>query len=293
MSEPEYHLFLPQIRLRPEQIVERARTAEAAGFHGMAFVDHLVPPMAEDQPLTEGFATATWVAAHTRQLVVGHLVICDALRHPALLAKQAVSLDHLSQGRFELGLGWGSFPGELDAAGIGAKPGARVRRLAETLDVIKALWSGEAVDYAGEFHQIRGLRQRPTPLTRIPIVIGGTGERTLGLVSSHADWWNVPLYGVDQLSSLRPKAGSARVSVQLLVAFVGSGDSADDVAAAANRAFGGGPFRPIVADAPQLIERFRVLADSGVERFYLWFTDSARPSTLQEFGDRVLAGLRV
>jgi alkanesulfonate monooxygenase SsuD/methylene tetrahydromethanopterin reductase-like flavin-dependent oxidoreductase (luciferase family) len=293
MSEPAVHLFLPQIRLRPEQLVERACMAEAAGFHGMAFVDHLVTPMAEDQPLSEAFATATWVAAHTRRLVIGHLVLCDSLRPPALLAKQAVSLDHLSQGRFELGLGWGSFAEELDAAGLGATPAARVRRLAESLDVIKALWSGEPVDYAGEFHEIRGLRQRPTPLTRIPIVIGGVGERTLRLVAAHADWWNVPLYGLEQLGSLRPKAGAARVSAQLLVAFVGAEQRADDVAAAAHRNFGGGPFVPLVADAKQLIEHFRVLAGNGVERFYVWFADSAKPSTLQEFGERVIGGLCV
>src|SRR2546421_2204854 len=157
MNEPEFHLFVPQIRIRHEDLVEKARVAESVGFRGMAFIDHLIPPMVEDQPLSEAIVTATWVAAHTRDLVVGHLVLCDSLRHPALLAKQAVTLDHASQGRFELALGWGSFARELDAVGLGAPPSTRARRLAETLDVLKALWSGEPVDYAGEFHQIRGV----------------------------------------------------------------------------------------------------------------------------------------
>jgi alkanesulfonate monooxygenase SsuD/methylene tetrahydromethanopterin reductase-like flavin-dependent oxidoreductase (luciferase family) len=290
MSEPEFHLFVPQIRFRPEDIVERAKIAESVGFTGIAFIDHVIPPMAQGQPLSEAIVTATWVAAHTSQLVVGHLVLCDALRHPALLAKQAVTLDHASQGRFEVALGWGSYGEELDAVGLGAPPAARARRLAETLDVLKALWSGEPVDYAGEFHQIHGVQQLPTPLTKIPIVIGGVGERTLGLVAAHADWWNVPVYALDQLDTLRPKAGAARVSAQLLVGFVRSDQNEEDVTAAARRAFGNLPL--FVGDAAKVVEHFQVLAKSGVERFYIWFTDFAKPATLQEFGEHVIAALR-
>src|ERR1700687_4273043 len=120
--------------------------------------------------MNDAIVTAAWLAAHTERLTIGHLVLCDSLRHPAVLAKQAVSLDHASGGRFELGIGWGSVPEELVAFGVGpeaAKP--RVERLAESLEVITRLWSGEAVTYAGQHHRLTDARERPVPLTTIPL----------------------------------------------------------------------------------------------------------------------------
>ena len=73
----------------------------------------------------EAMTIATWLLARTQSLVVGHLVLCDALRHPAVLARQAATLDHASGGRYELGIGWGSVPDELDTFGVGAGAGPR------------------------------------------------------------------------------------------------------------------------------------------------------------------------
>src|SRR4051794_1012880 len=98
------------MRMAPEAIVDRARAAEAAGFEGIAFMDHLAPPLATGQDMWEAMAIAGWVLARTDTLTVGHLVLCDPLRHPAVLARQVATLDHLSGGRFELGIGWGSVP---------------------------------------------------------------------------------------------------------------------------------------------------------------------------------------
>ena len=122
-----FHLFLPQMRMTHDAIVERARAAEASGFEGIAFMDHLAPPLALDQDMWEAMSIASWVLANTSALTVGHLVLCDALRHPAVLARQATSLDHASAGRFELGLGWGSVPAELETFGIGRHVDPNVR----------------------------------------------------------------------------------------------------------------------------------------------------------------------
>ena len=89
----EFHLFLPQLRLTMETIVERAQAAEAAGFSGIAFMDHLAPPAAEGYPMFDALATAAWVASKTSRLQVGHLVLCDSFRHPAVLAREVASLD--------------------------------------------------------------------------------------------------------------------------------------------------------------------------------------------------------
>lgn len=241
MSAPslDVHLFLPQMRLGPEALAERAAAAEAAGFAGLALMDHLAPPMAEDQPMYEALASVAWLAARTSRLRLGHLVLCDSMRHPAMLAKEAVTIDHLSGGRFELGIGWGSVPDELSRFGVGAAgAGARVRRLRETLEVVKALWAGERVDYDGEFHRITGGRQLPSLLGTIPIVIGGAGPRTMALVAEFADWWNLPIHHLDRLDDLRASAGTARVSLQLMVAVVPDEASRNEVATTARRRFG-------------------------------------------------------
>src|SRR5579883_2793738 len=117
----EFHLFLPQMRLSFERLVNSARAAEAAGFRGMVGMDHLVPPGGETQPMYDAMIVNSWIAAHTSRLAIGSLVLCDAMRHPALLAKQAVSLDHASQGRFELGIGWGSVSEEFEVFGLDPK----------------------------------------------------------------------------------------------------------------------------------------------------------------------------
>ena len=86
-----------------------------------------------------------------------------------MLAREAVSIDHASGGRFDLGIGWGSVPEEFTTFGAGStEPRARVERLRETLEVLRALWAGETVDYHGEFHQLRGARQEPRPLGQTP-----------------------------------------------------------------------------------------------------------------------------
>src|SRR3546814_3167394 len=121
----------------------------------------------------------------------------------------------LSGGRFELGIGWGSVPEERETFGVGTTEARwRVARLAESLDVIRRLWTGEVVDHAGEHFTLTGAQQRPVPTRHIPVTVGGVGPRTLEIVSTHADWWNVPIHELDKLEARRDLAGDARVSVQ-------------------------------------------------------------------------------
>jgi alkanesulfonate monooxygenase SsuD/methylene tetrahydromethanopterin reductase-like flavin-dependent oxidoreductase (luciferase family) len=287
----EFNLFLPQMRLSFPQLVERAQAAEAAGFVGITGMDHLAPPMADDQPMYEAIVATTWLAAHTDRLRLGSLVLCDAFRHPAVLARQAVSIDHASGGRFDLGIGWGSVPAEFATFGTGSTEAReRVARLRETLEVVQALWAGESVDFDGTYHELHGARQAPVPLGPIPIVIGGVGPKTLALVRDFADWWNVHIAHVDRIEELRPKIGDARVSVQQMVALIGRDADRDEVTALAQRRFGYA--RPTVGTASELVEHYHRLADRGVERVYAWFCDFAPTETLDEFGEDVIAALR-
>jgi alkanesulfonate monooxygenase SsuD/methylene tetrahydromethanopterin reductase-like flavin-dependent oxidoreductase (luciferase family) len=287
----EHVLFLPQMRLSLDDLVRRAQAAEAAGFAGIALMDHLAPPLAESSPMWEAMVAATWIAAHTDRLGIGHLVLCDALRHPAVLAKQAVTLDHASGGRFELGIGSSSVPQELVTFGItedGA--GARIARLGETLDVVRALWAGETVTFEGEHVRLRDASQAPGPLGTIPIVIGGSGPKTMALVRRHATWWNLPVHEIGKLEALRDQAGDARPSIQQMVAFVPDESSRSAVAETAARRFGTMAGGLVVGTGPELVEHFDALHQRGIERTYVWFTDFATPDTLSAYGAEVISG---
>lgn len=270
----ELFLFFPQTGLTVEQVVQRAQAAERAGFSGLALMDHLVTPQAEHLELLEAMTLATWVAAKTTTLRIGHLVLCDAFRHAAVLAKQVATIDQASQGRFDLGLGTGSWPAELTDFGISQNgPGARVTRLEETLQLLRGLWADDSDP-----------RQAPVPRPAPPVVIGGTGPRVLGLVSKYADWWNLAAPDLHRLDELRPLVGPARVSVQQMVALDVTGA---DRGAALDRArrryaqFGDGLIGGGVQEVGDHLGR---LADRGVERTYLWLSDP-RPDVIEELGD--------
>jgi len=290
---PEFHLFLPQMRLTPEGLVARVQAAEAAGFHGVALMDHLTPPQAEDQPMFEAMTAATWLAALTDRLTIGHLVLCDSFRHPAVLARQAATLDHLSSGRYELALGSGSTPQELRAFGISVESGTeRTARLRETIEVLTRLWTGEPVTYEGRFHHLVGVRQLPVPTRRIPVVVGGTGPSTLGIVRDHATWWNLPSHQVDRLEKCRPLIGSARISLQQMVTFVPEGSDRRQILETAERRFGRMGIVRAEGSAEELVAQWSDYRQRGIERLYVWFTDFAAPDTLRAFGTEVIDRFR-
>ena len=276
----EWYLFLPQVRVPVADIVERARHAEASGFTGIAFIDHLEAPGRPDESIWEAMSVATWVAAKTERLRIGHLVLCDAFRHPAVLAKQAVTLSEASDGRFELGLGSGSWPAEFTRFDVGQQdPVARVKQLESHLDVIGQYW-GRGDD------AIRS--QSPLPTHPIPLILGGTGRRMMELVRRYADWWNIPANHIDRLAELAPAAGSARVSIQQMIGFVRKDSDPAKVREVSARRFGNLGSGLVCGDADELSGHFGNLSGQGVERFYVWFADFAAPESLHEFGETVI-----
>ncbi|ORA21016.1 LLM class flavin-dependent oxidoreductase [Mycobacterium arosiense] len=278
----EWYLFLPQVRLSAADIVDRARHAEATGFDGIAFIDHLEAPGLPDESIWEAMSIATWVAAKTERLRIGNLVLCDAFRHPAVLAKQAVTLSEASEGRFELGLGAGSWPSEFTRFNVGQQdPRARVEQLGRHLRVLKQYW-GDGDERSGP------VPQAPPRSHPIPLVLGGSGPKMMELVREHADWWNLPANQLDRLPKLVPAAGPARKSIQQMVGFVRSGGDPATVRAVSTRRFGNLGAGLVCGDADELIGHFRRQAAQGVERFYVWFADFAAPESLHEFGESVI-----
>lgn len=281
----EWYLFLPQVRLSAADIAERARHAEASGFDGLAFIDHLEAPGLPDESIWEAMGIATWVAAKTERLRIGHLVLCDAFRHPAVLAKQAVTLSEASGGRFELGLGAGSWPAEFARFDVGQQdPKARVEQLGRHLQLIRRYWG----DGTGEAEHAGSAPQAPRRSHPIPLVLGGSGPRMMELVRRYADWWNLPAHQLDRLPKLAPAAGTARLSIQQMVGFVRSGSDPDTVREVSTRRFGNLGSGLICGDAGELTGHFTGLAAQGVQRFYVWFADFAAPDSLHEFGESVI-----
>jgi len=166
-----------------EALAERARRIEGAGYSTLLFSDHFWDVLA---PLTGAMAAA----AATTTLRVGTNVLGNDFRHPVVLAKDIATVDLLSGGRFEFGHGAGWMADDYDQAGMPMdRPGIRITRMQEAIEVMKGLWSEGAVDYRGEHYTIRGLEGHPKPAQPggPPILIGGGGKRILGIAGRIAD----------------------------------------------------------------------------------------------------------
>jgi len=176
----------------PAQLLETARRAEAAGASTILIRDHLVEGPFEHQlaPLTALAA----VAAATTRIRVGTMVICNDFRHPAVLAKDAATLDALSGGRLELGLGCGFLRREYDEAGLRFDaPGDRVGRLEESLQVLKGLFGPGPLTYEGRHYRVSGLDSYPKPVQQPhpPLHVAAAQPRMLGIAGREADIVNL------------------------------------------------------------------------------------------------------
>ncbi|HEX6310513.1 MAG TPA: LLM class flavin-dependent oxidoreductase [Acidimicrobiia bacterium] len=290
-----FGVFLPQLRMTFATLLERARAAEAAGFDSVWLMDHLAAPAAAEHDTFEAWTLAAALAVRTSRIRIGHLVTCDPFRHPAVLAKMAATVDVLSGGRLELGIGWGSVGSELEAFGITTDgPRARAARLRETLEILERMFSGTPFDYTGEHFHLSGAIGRPVPVqARVPVHIGGGGKTlTMPLVRDYADWWNCPSYAVDRIADLRPLAGRARVSVQHPVALVPDEGTRAEVEATAARRFGswGGLLTGTASEIGDSLAR--EVADHDVEGFVIQFTDFGTPATLERFMAEVVPAVR-
>lgn len=290
-------LYLPQVRMDAATILERAIAADNAGLAGIWFMDHLAAPLGPELDTLEGWTIATAVAARTERIRIGHLVLCDAFRHPSLLAKMAATLDHVSGGRLDLGLGWGSVPAELAGWGFGEPSAAdRAARMAETIEVIRALFTGEPVDHRGEHFSLSGVTARPTPVQQpLPLHLGGAGERlTMPLVRRHADWWNCPAYALDRLPALlgdlRGGRPELKVSVQHAVGLAASSTDLDEVAAVTERRFGSWG-RAITGTPDEVAMALQDEADAGVDLFICQLHDFGRPETIRLLAEQVAPAL--
>lgn len=199
LALPQYAFSLPGGETGFSDIAAWARRAEELGFDSVWLSDHLFytferygldpTPLAALEPMT----ALAGLAAVTERVRLGTLVLCAPFRHPALLAKMAVTIDRISGGRLDLGLGAGWLGAEFSAFGFPfGTVGERFAHLEETLGALSALQSGEPATYAGSTVTLRDARLLPAPVHgRVPILVGGKGgPRLLRLAARFADGWN-------------------------------------------------------------------------------------------------------
>ena len=170
------------------------RIAGEGGFDHVWDFDHLasIGDAGPDRPIYEGWALQAAMAEATKRVRLGCLVTGNTYRHPVLLAKLAVTVDHLSGGRLEFGIGAAWAEIEHTMYGIEGLD-HRVGRLSESLRIVKSLWTEERTNFDGRYYHLSDAIANPKPVQKPypPIWIGASGETTLRLVARHADVWNI------------------------------------------------------------------------------------------------------
>ncbi|MCE7011064.1 LLM class flavin-dependent oxidoreductase [Kibdelosporangium philippinense] len=172
----------------PDRVVGLAELTEAVGLDAATFQDHPY-----NVGLLDAWTLLSWVAARTERILVTGNVLNLPLRPPAVLAKSAASLDLLSHGRFELGIGAGSFVDPIHGMGGGRKsPGERIETLSEAIDIFRGVWDADtrgAFRFDGKHYQVPGMKHGPKPAHDISIWLGAYKPRMLKLTGSKADGW--------------------------------------------------------------------------------------------------------
>ncbi len=176
-----------------ETMRRHVRVFEAAGFDSIWHADHYQRPSIPEAPFLEGWTLLAALAALTERARLGILVTSNTFRHPALVAKMAVTVDHVSAGRLELGLGAGWYEPEHARFGVPfPAPRELVDRFAEAVELIDRLLTHDVTTWRGTSYAVEAAPFRPGPLQqpRPPLTLGAHGPRMLGIVARYADRWN-------------------------------------------------------------------------------------------------------
>ncbi len=183
------------MKFRFSELEELWRTADRMGFEAVWDYDHFYGPQEHTDPTYEGWTTLAAMAVVIKRARVGCLVPSVTYRNPAIVAKMAVTVDHISGGRLNFGIGAGWHEAEHRGYGLEfPDPGIRVAMVDEALTVIRRLWTEESVTFHGQFFALEDALCEPKPLQRPHprIVIGGTRPKMLRVIARHADIWNMP-----------------------------------------------------------------------------------------------------
>jgi F420-dependent oxidoreductase-like protein len=293
-----------------EQWLALAGACEEHGLEGMFRSDHYESVMGmRERGSLDAWATLAALAARTRRIRLGTLVSPATFRHPSVLAKMVATVDHVSGGRAELGLGAGWHQGEHRAYGFEFPPTpTRMERLAEQLEIVTRSWTEDAVEFQGRHYQVQDLRALPKPVQRprpTLLVGGGAGPKSLALAARFADEYNTVGVSLEELPERHGRlldawreAGrdpeEARLSLMTtcvvgrdraevservgrVLAAIGSHDSVAEVVEA----------RPnwLLGTVDEVAERLRGLEAAGVGRVMLQHLDHADTEMVAVLGE--------
>jgi probable F420-dependent oxidoreductase len=302
-----------------------AQTAEKYGFDSVWLCDHFLTVSPDDYvmdagitgetaetgrsarprslPLLEGWTALTALARDTTRLRLGTSVLCNSYRHPSVLAKMAATLDVISEGRLDLGLGAGWFQREFEAYGI-PFPSVRdrVSALDESLQVIRAVWTEPNPTYAGEFYSLNGAICDPPPVQRPhpPLWIGGEGDRVQRIAAKSAQGLNVRRWSPPQVTQRRDFLTRAcesngrdpdtlRLSVTLLLAPTHSSEQEGRIRAE----FASIPESGLITGSPDsCVERIREYQDRGVDHFLFTIPHVVQSEYLHVIGRDIIPQIK-
>ena len=307
MSRLDIGVYVPQMGFSFDDMLHRARRCEQLGIRSLWLYDHMYGPGMPEITSLEAWTLASALLSRTDHLRVGHMVLCNQFRHPAVLAKMATTLDQISAGRLELGIGSGSIEDEHTRMSMEwGDARERSERLGETLEILRQAFTNQIIDFAGKHYRVRDMPVVPGPAQRpgIPITVGGIGEKyTLPLVARYADIWNVPTYALAEIerktaamktacTDIGRDPASIAMSVEAVMALAPDAASLPDVRNVAERRFGAPAFglhdSGLIGTPEMIVERLKGLQGLGFEQVILFTHDRASDQTLELLAANVL-----
>jgi probable F420-dependent oxidoreductase len=310
MTSPvHFGVTLPQISRTWPEARDTAVELERLGFDSVWACDHLQGVPAPQLDILEAWSLLAAVAALTDRVELGTLVTPPGFRNPAVLAKQAATVDVIAGGRVVMGLGSGWAEPEFVGYGLPFPPvRERMMALRETAELLPRLWTEETVTYTGDVVRTDGAYCAPKPVRRPPLLIGGSGEKVLlRIAAEHADIWNNGAVTQDRLAhkiavlhghcrAIGRDPAEITVSQQCNVVLVASEDEAPAALAKATRIYG--PMAAALEEhgiwgsPPRVIEAIRRHVELGCTHFVmeLFGRDTREPARL--FADEVLPAFR-
>jgi F420-dependent oxidoreductase-like protein len=294
-----------------EQMTRFAQELERLEYDSVWVYDHFhTVPTQQLETTFECWISTAGLTRDTRKIRIGQMVTCNNYRNPALLAKMASTVDVMSHGRLDFGIGAGWYEAEYKAYGYDFPDGPeRLRMLNEALQIIHAMWKDDYATFEGKYYSVNGAINEPKGVQKphIPLWVGGSGERvTLKLVAKYADACNLsettPEQYKHKLDVLREHCdnvgrdyNSIIKSSHNFISLIPTGEDPDKVTAPHRHGASFEDFskRTVVGTPQQMIDYFGRLRDTGIEYFVIYFrNDLTRFDTIQMFAEDVMSVLR-
>ena len=282
-----------------EAMTRVAQVAENLGFNSVWLYDHFhTIPVPSQEVTFECWMSTAALARDTKRVRIGQLVTCNGYRNPALLAKMASTVDVMSHGRLDFGVGAGWFEHEYRAYGYDYPDAPeRLRYLREAIQVILAMWTQEEAVFEGKYYQVCGAINQPKGIQKphIPLLIGGGGEKvTLNLVAQYADACNIGgdiptiRHKLDVIKHHCENVGRDYTSIRRTSSSICVIGESEEAALASLKPYQRDIVTLMRASAmigsPETIRRrIAELEDAGIQELIIWFPDAAKLESLRLF----------